>query len=197
MPREHVERQQRERLMLAMAEACAERGYAAVSVADVLARAGVSRATFYALFSSKADCFISAFEAATEFVLSPGMLQQAAGHVDPRAALSYGIREFLERFAEQPELARLFMVEVYTAGPEAIRRRAAAQRRQADIITGLLGLTTEEDRFAGRAFVSASGAMVTEVLLDQDAAAVRTLHEPLLRLADRMLFGTPAPHPAS
>lgn len=188
MSREQVERAQRDRLLRAMGEVSAERGYAAVAVADVLSRAGVSRATFYTLFSSKADCFMAAFEAATEVVLSPAMLAEAASRPTPREALDHGIRVFLERFVQAPALARLFMVEVYAAGPEAVRRRFEVLGAQADTITGLLGLTEDEDRFAGRAYVQASIALITEALIDEDARAVRELHGPLLRLADRMLF---------
>src|SRR5207249_11332900 len=46
LAREVVQASQRARMLDAMAEAVAEKGYGAVSVADVIARAGVSRKTF-------------------------------------------------------------------------------------------------------------------------------------------------------
>ena len=64
LSREEVAGSQRERLQRAMAEVMAEKGYALTSVADVLRRARVSRETFYELYSSKEDCFMSVFDAA-------------------------------------------------------------------------------------------------------------------------------------
>ena len=60
IPADLVARNQRERLVAAVAEACAERGYAETSVADLAARAGVSTATFYKLFPGKRDCALDA-----------------------------------------------------------------------------------------------------------------------------------------
>lgn len=53
---------QRERLMTAFTELVAERGLAAVTVTDVVARAAVSRAAFYACFEDLADCADAAYE---------------------------------------------------------------------------------------------------------------------------------------
>ena len=64
---EEVARRQRERLMLAMAQAMSDKGFAATSVEDVLKRAAVSRQSFYRLFSSKLDCFLAAFDEAARF----------------------------------------------------------------------------------------------------------------------------------
>ncbi len=69
LSREQVEASQRLRLMRAMAEVMAEKGYARTSVADILRRARVSRETFYELFDSKQDCFMSAFEQAYAHIL--------------------------------------------------------------------------------------------------------------------------------
>ena len=64
LPREEVVSSQRTRMLRGMAEAMMEKGYVNTTVADVIGRAGVSRETFYQQFSSKADCFMSAFDAA-------------------------------------------------------------------------------------------------------------------------------------
>ena len=57
LPPELVERNQRERLIAAMAEVCGEQGYAESSVAEVAKRAGVSTASFYRQFKDKRDCW--------------------------------------------------------------------------------------------------------------------------------------------
>src|SRR5215217_5011341 len=56
-PREAVVRSQRERLFAAIIAATATKGYPATTVADLISLAGISRATFYEHFESKAECF--------------------------------------------------------------------------------------------------------------------------------------------
>jgi AcrR family transcriptional regulator len=74
LPREHVSEIQRLRILGAMGEVAAERGGGAVTVAHIVARAGVSRRTFYDLFEDRQACFLAAFEEA---------LSQAARTVIP------------------------------------------------------------------------------------------------------------------
>ena len=62
MAREQVRAGQRLRLALAMIDAVAEDGYRATRVADVIARAGVSRKTFYEQFDNKQDCLLATFD---------------------------------------------------------------------------------------------------------------------------------------
>ena len=69
LAREEVVASQRERILRALAAAMAEKGYADTSVADVLSGAGVSRQTFYELFTDKQDCFMSAYEIAVDQIL--------------------------------------------------------------------------------------------------------------------------------
>ncbi|HLB21046.1 MAG TPA: helix-turn-helix domain-containing protein, partial [Solirubrobacteraceae bacterium] len=52
---------QRRRLAMAMVDAVGQDGYRATRVADVIARAGVSRKTFYELFGNKQDCLLATF----------------------------------------------------------------------------------------------------------------------------------------
>jgi AcrR family transcriptional regulator len=70
LSREEVANSQRLRLMRAMAEVMAEKGYAGAPVADVLRAAGVSRESFYQHFSSKQDCFMSAYEIGVDLLLA-------------------------------------------------------------------------------------------------------------------------------
>jgi AcrR family transcriptional regulator len=53
---------QRARVLAAMAEVCAERGAAGLTVAHVVERAGVSRRTFYELYRDREECFLGAFD---------------------------------------------------------------------------------------------------------------------------------------
>ena len=51
---------QRERLLRSVIAAVSETGYLAVTVTDIVRRARVSRAAFYAQFADKEDCFLAA-----------------------------------------------------------------------------------------------------------------------------------------
>ena len=59
LPLSVVRASQRERLLHAMLECVADRGYEATTVPGVVAAAKVSRNAFYALFADKADCFLA------------------------------------------------------------------------------------------------------------------------------------------
>src|SRR4051812_49801708 len=134
LSREEVTRSQRNRLIRAMAEAMAENGYAQTSVADVLGRARVSRETFYQQFSSKQDCFIAAYEQAASVILA-NLDREAASPGTPLERFDRTLGVYLQALAGEPAFARLFMIEVYSAGDEVLDRRAEIQRRVAGLVS--------------------------------------------------------------
>lgn len=176
LTRTEVEQSQRERLLVAMAEALSEKGYARTPVEDVIKRAGVSRETFYRLYSSKAECFMDAFEFAGRLVL-----QQLEGIADADAAADSLERfdrlftAYLDALAANPALARLFLIEVHAAGPEAITRRLELQELFTDAIARLLGATSERARFACQMVVAATSALVVGPLAAGDMDGLRAI----------------------
>jgi AcrR family transcriptional regulator len=190
LTREEVVRSQRDRMLRALAQTMADKGYVATTVADVLRAAGVSRETFYEQFKSKEDCFADAYEAAARILLA-GLTEAEGADGDPLDRLSRTLRVYLDTLAAESEFARLFLVEVYAAGPEALARRAAVQRAFVDLVIDGLGARTAEDRFACEAFVAAASSMVTTRLAANDVDGIRALHRPLLRLAGRLVARRP------
>jgi AcrR family transcriptional regulator len=185
LTREQVVQSQRSRMLRAMAEVMAEKGYAATSVTDVLRKARVSRETFYQQFSSKEDCFMGAFEAAVEIVLDRArdtLPEQGA----PLERFGRGLRVYLDALASQPAFARLFLIEVYAAGPSVVELRAVLQQRFADAVNHLFAARTAADRFANEALVGAIDAMVTARIAADDLDGLRALHRPLMQYARRM-----------
>jgi AcrR family transcriptional regulator len=193
LTREEVELSQRARLLQAATEAVAENGYVKTTVADILARAGVSRATFYQLFRDKEDCFAAAYALNAGFVAAvmAAELEQVrtSGETDPLQRLDHVLRVFLSSLRSAPALARVFLVEVYAAGPAAIEQRRASMEGFADIVaethrgeTGVLG-TAASQRFAAQAFVGAVSAMVTNAVGVGETDDLPRLREPLMRLA--------------
>jgi AcrR family transcriptional regulator len=193
LSREEVEVSQRARLLQAATDAVAELGYVKTTVADILGRAGVSRATFYQLFRDKEDCFQAAYQANADLVAAvmAAELEQvrASGERDPLARLDRVLGVYLSALRSAPALARVFLVEVYAAGPAAIDQRRASLEAFADVVaethrgeSGVLG-TRATQRFAAQAFVGAVSSLVTNAVGVGDTDGLLRLREPLMRLA--------------
>ena len=180
LTREQVSEHQRERLLMAMAGVVAEKGYAATTVGDVITSAGVSRATFYEQFADKQECFLAAFDAASDRVLAATRPGRGATFSDVLAA-------YLDALVADAAFAKVFLVEIYAVGPAGMARRAAGQRRFTDAVARAVGARSAADRFACEAFVAAVGSMVTTRLAAGDLDGLRALHAPLTDLAARLL----------
>lgn len=128
-PRPVVREAQRVRMLAAMVQAVAEKGYARVAVADVIERAGVSRKTFYEQFANKDECFLAAYDATVDDLLATIDDALEALAPDWLAAHRAAVEAYLEALAASPEFAKAFLIEVLGAGPEALSRRAAVQER--------------------------------------------------------------------
>ncbi len=116
---------QRERLLAAMFSTVTEIGYRSLTVQDVLSRAGVSRPTFYEQFEDKEDCFLAAFDAATERLRERLRTATAASGSGWRERLRAALAELVRFIAEEPEVARTVIVEARASSPAGLRRRDA------------------------------------------------------------------------
>ncbi len=189
LSRDEVVESQRGRMLRAIAEAMAEKGYAETSVADVLRAAGVSRETFYEQFESKQDCFMAAYDAAVELLVA-GLANDFAGGgsaSDPLDRLDAALGGYIDALAAEPAFARVFLVEVYAAGPEALKRRAEGQRRFVEVLCQAVGAEEADARFEVEAFVAATSSMVTARIGAGDVEGLRALRAPLTQLARRVL----------
>jgi AcrR family transcriptional regulator len=128
LSREEVARNQRDRIVLAVAEAVAAVGYAAMTVEDIVARAGLSRRTFYEHFrGGKEEAFLASFDAGVARLLER---VQAAYDAAPTLEdrLADALNAFLTFVAGEPAFALMCVVQVLAAGPRALERRDAALR---------------------------------------------------------------------
>lgn len=113
---------QRARILTAMVEVSVEHGATNVSVAHVVQRAGVSRRTFYELFTDREDCFLGAFEdgiaRASRYVLD---------RYDPNARWVERVRTALVSLLSfldlERELGQLLLIGSLGAGRRALERR--------------------------------------------------------------------------
>lgn len=134
LPRRFVVHNQRERMLLAVAEAVAEQGYATTTVADIIARARLSRRTFYEHFTDKEECFLAAYDTVVEQMLAGvGHAYEQAGD-DWTHRVYDGLEAFVNYLVAEPAFARMCIVEVVAAGPEARGRRDAAMRVFVDFL---------------------------------------------------------------
>jgi len=186
MTRQQVAEIQRARMLRALADAMAGQGYVATTVADVLSRAGVSRETFYQQFASKQDCFQAAYEVAASRVLS--ILQaEVTSQGTALERFDRAISAYLDELAREPAFARLFMIEVYSAGAEVLAQRAEIQRRFTKLVIAGLGARGRAERFACEALVSAVTMLVTSRLAAGDIKGIRALRRPLVELVAEAL----------
>lgn len=121
MTREFVERDQRERLLTAIAGSLREHGYDRTTVSAIGRRARVSKSDFYRHFASKEECFVDAYEEAVERLRARLLVacDQGGEWADRLCA---GLAEVLSCLAEEPDWANLLLVEGLRAGPEIYGR---------------------------------------------------------------------------
>ena len=201
LSRDEVEQSQRRRLLQAATDVVAERGYVKTTVAQILERAGVSRATFYGLFADREACFQAAYAANADLiadVMAIELDKVRSSDEAPLDRLSRVLHVYLVSLRDAPTLARVFLVEVYAAGPAAIEQRRQSLERFADILaethrgeTGFLG-TSPDQRFAAQALVGAVSSMVTNAVAIGETGDLLNLHDPLMRLAAQITGAQPA-----
>jgi AcrR family transcriptional regulator len=195
LPREHVSEIQRMRILAAMAEVASERGAGAVTVAHVVARAGVSRRTFYDLFADREECFLAAFEDAIGRL--GAVVQDARGRQGDgrqsgwREQIRAGLGAALVWLEEEPALARLCVVESLAAGPRALARRAEVLRKLVAAVdegrSAMPRRATPPPPLTAEGVVGAVLSVIHTRLLDPDA-------EPLTGLVGELMSAIVLPY---
>jgi AcrR family transcriptional regulator len=104
-----------------MIECVGEEGWAKTTVPDVVARARVSRNSFYEHFDDKTACFLAALDEAAHDLLDA--MFAFASEPDWITALDLGMRHYLGTWHDQPSLCRAYFVELPFVGPRGIDQR--------------------------------------------------------------------------
>jgi AcrR family transcriptional regulator len=145
LPQEFVAAHKRKRMIEAMAELCAEQGYEATKIADVVRRAHVARKTLYDNFSGKEELFLAAFEATlADADAAVAEACEAIESTDWEVRTEAGLGALLEFVAANPAAARLCLVEAPAATV------ASASRYDATIERYISRLREEAPPVAGR-----------------------------------------------
>jgi AcrR family transcriptional regulator len=134
---------QRQRLLEAITELVAEKGYPDVTIGDIVARAGTAKRTFYDHFADKLQCFLAALDGITDALVSASARMFAvSGTVRERC--EYSMRGYLELLASMPNTAKVFYLEAIAAGPEAVTRRHDVHLKFARNIVALSRAASQE-----------------------------------------------------
>jgi AcrR family transcriptional regulator len=132
---EQLSRDQRDRILAAMVELVAKRGYQGTSIERIVKRAGVSRATFYENFENREDCLLAGFSDAVE-ELRRRVEEAIAGAGEWPQQVRAALSAFLDFAASDPALARTCLVETVTAGPAAMERYERALQSFSPFLRG-------------------------------------------------------------
>ncbi|MEV6274298.1 TetR/AcrR family transcriptional regulator [Nocardia sp. NPDC051832] len=123
---------QRMRMYFGVLEAVSERGYNATTVADIVARANVSRRTFYQQFRDRDECFLAAFDQAVELVIAALDASVAdTAQSDWRTLIRTTLAEYLKTLTDNAFCAQALHVECLAAGPAVAEQRRQMKSRLA------------------------------------------------------------------
>jgi AcrR family transcriptional regulator len=174
------------RLICAVADCVAAKGYTATSVADIIAVAGVSRKTFYEHFDDKEACFLASYDIGARAIF--GAMTDAVEGLDGwRAVLDAVFSTWLEFLQADLAFTRAYMIEFWAAGDAA--RERWQQRR--DRTTGLLATLHHQARREDPTVVPVSDTVLAAVVGGTNRVVISHVlagrHEPLTSLKPELL----------
>jgi AcrR family transcriptional regulator len=177
---------QRGRLLSAFVALAADRGVGAVTISEIVRRAGTAKRTFYEHFRDKDDCFLQAFEVASELMVGT-VIDTVAVEPDPVLRIDRGARAYLDALVAHPEFTRLFLTHMRAGGPQLAQRwtlRVESRRMHPELpaltllqataaisaINEIVSITLLRDGIDGIALVADELVALTIAFLTADAA---------------------------
>lgn len=194
LPRGHVTEIQRARMLSAAVEAIEENGYARLTVAQVINRAKVSRKTFYDLFVDREDCFLAVFERTLDQV-SGRVVEAYVQESSWREGVRAGLAALLIFIDEEPELARLCVVDALGGGSRVLTMRAGVLDRLRTVIDGGRDAATtrrEPPRVTAEGVIGAVFAVIHTRMLERSSKSYIALHGQLMSMIVLPYLGTRA-----
>jgi len=166
-------------------------GYAGASVAKVIEKAEVSRATFYEHFMSRAECFAVAYRL-TVAQMRAG-IQGAIKGSNPLERPRIVVEALLEAAAADPAAARLVLVEALAGHKEV---RAWHERFLADVDVAIGGHLESQQGDSARlqipavALRSGIGGLITVRICRGEGESLPALRDDLVRWIDSYCLPT-------
>lgn len=153
----------RDRILQAMADCCAEFGYLETTVETVLERAGVEAESFESLFAGKEDCALAALNKIVSETLAQISMAQVNGE-DAIGRRKFEGKAILELMAARPSFVRLGLVSARQCGtPHMHDAYESAARVLALMMERLAGSTERPGATARAAFGGAEAVIRREL----------------------------------
>ena len=174
------------RLLEGMAKAVAAKGYGDTTIGDIVREAGVSRRTFYEHFSTKAECLIALYEAASHNALK--VLRDA---IDPQqdweTQVERALTAYLGGMAQNPVLLRTLFIEILGLGQAGLAARRRVNQEIADFMLRVVNGRAGEGRprlapDTAMAIVGGINELILERIEEDRVAGLIELVEPSSRL---------------
>jgi AcrR family transcriptional regulator len=181
-------RAQRERMLDAMARAVAAKGYASVTVTDVVSLAGVSRSTFYEHFDDRDECFLATFQAGAQ-ALGAAVAEAVVALGDAgdwHERVRAGIERYTQVLAENPDATHALLIHGTAAGPRAAELRRNARAGFVALFRG----APDGDKVPEAYFVALVGAiseLVQSQILTEGPETLPELAPTLIEIAFSMV----------
>jgi AcrR family transcriptional regulator len=184
---------QRRRLIRAMLDQVAERGYPATTVSDVVSTARCSRNAFYELFEDKEACYIAAADETGADMLEALVsgAQQADSWLD---ALRSGTHSYLRWWVGNPGYAAAYLVDLPAAGRRALEQRDRVYADFAAMFAGLAARARTEQPLlpplpplAPRLLVMAITELIAQEVREGRTAQLLELEDDLVRFVVKTL----------
>lgn len=190
--RDQVRETKRARILWAMAQAVSDHGPESVTVAQVIAIAGVSRKTFYELFDDRSECLLAAIERAVALATEAAQdAYEAEGRWVDRVRA--GLVALLEFFDREPRLARLCVIHSAVAGSPASEFRAQTLSRLAAVIDeGRASARRQPSPVTAEGVVGGVLTIVHSRLLQPHPEGLSVLVNPLMGIIALPYLGTSA-----
>lgn len=187
---EQVRASQRKRLLRAVTDEVGERGYAVTTATSVFQRAGVSSRAFYEHFTDIQGCFLAAYDECVQVTHQALAAVGAERSTTPLERFAALLDAYLQLLGDHPNVARTFLVEIYSAGPAARQRRLEVHEQFARSLEAVLTVgrrRSRRDHVGVVALVDSIVFKVTRaVLADTLHAERRVLHEEILDVTLRL-----------
>lgn len=163
-PPETIEAHDRgERALRGFAAVIAERGFAAVTIEEVVKRAGISATTFYTSFRDKEDALMAAIDSASSQLVAAVLPVFRRADDWPRGVRA-AIGAFLNFLASRPALAQLLMVEVYAAGPAAVHERTERLQPLESLLAPVIQADPDRGEFEVQAVFAGILAVISKYI---------------------------------
>jgi len=161
---------QRTKLLDAATIVIATKGFSETTVEAIVARAGMSRRTYYEHFSDVRDVLAQIYERAATISLTM-VTSSARAHADPLEALRAGITAYFLAVATYPDVARVMFQEYRQGGRDFETRYQRDSSRYAELLLELLAAV----HAAGHLARKPTEASVFAVAKGIEALAVRAI----------------------